>query len=91
MNSILLIVSAVLIITGLIGSFLPVIPGPITCWFGLFTLSQIQDFPYNNTLLILTFVIAIAIFIIDYFIPIIGSKYFGVAKMVLLEQQLESL
>jgi len=80
MNSILLIVSAVLIITGLIGSFLPVIPGPITCWFGLFTLSQIQDFPYNDTLLILTFVIAIAIFIIDYFIPIIGSKYFGGSK-----------
>ena len=80
MNSILLIVSAVLIITGLIGSFLPVIPGPITCWFGLFTLSQIQDFPYNNTLLILTFIVAIIIFIVDYFIPIIGSKYFGGSK-----------
>ena len=80
MNSILLIVSAVLIITGLIGSFLPIIPGPITSWFGLFTLSQIQDFPYNNTLLILTFIIAIIIFIVDYFIPIIGSKYFGGSK-----------
>ena len=80
MNSILLIVSAVLIITGLIGSFLPVIPGPITSWFGLFTLSQIQDFPYNNTLLILTFIVAIIIFIVDYFIPIIGSKYFGGSK-----------
>ena len=80
MNSFLLILSAILIITGLIGSFIPIIPGPITSWFGLFTLSQIQNFPNNNTLLITTFVIGITIFILDYFIPIIGSKYFGGSK-----------
>lgn len=50
MNSFLLIISVILIITGLIGSFIPIIPGPITSWFGLFTLSQIQNFPNNNTL-----------------------------------------
>ncbi|MGY8919656.1 MAG: DUF456 domain-containing protein [Flavobacteriales bacterium] len=80
MNSFLLILSVILIITGLIGSFIPIIPGPITSWFGLFTLSQIQNFPNNNTLLITTFVIGITIFILDYFIPIIGSKYFGGSK-----------
>ena len=80
MNSFLLIISVILIITGLIGSFIPIIPGPITSWFGLFTLSQIQNFPNNNTLLITTFVIGITIFILDYFIPIIGSKYFGGSK-----------
>ena len=80
MNSFLLILSVLLIIIGLIGSFIPIIPGPITSWFGLFTLSQIQNFPNNNTLLITTFVIGITIFILDYFIPIIGSKYFGGSK-----------
>jgi uncharacterized protein YqgC (DUF456 family) len=80
MNSFLLILSVILIITGLIGSFIPIIPGPITSWFGLFTLSQIKNFPNNNTLLITTFVIGITIFILDYFIPIIGSKYFGGSK-----------
>jgi uncharacterized protein YqgC (DUF456 family) len=84
MNSFLLILSVILIITGLIGSFIPIIPGPITSWFGLFTLSQIQNFPNNNTLLITTFVIGITIFILDYFIPIIGSKYFGGSKYVII-------
>ena len=80
MNSILLIVSAGLIITGLIGSFLPIIPGPITSWLGLLAIYQIQDFSASNTLLTITFVLAITIFIADYFIPVIGSKYFGGSK-----------
>lgn len=80
MNSLFLIISVILIIIGLIGSFIPIIPGPITSWFGLFTLSQVQNFPNNNTLLITTFVIGITIFILDYFIPVIGSKYFGGSK-----------
>jgi len=80
MNSILLIFSAGLIITGLIGSFLPIIPGPITSWLGLLAIYQIQDFSASNTLLTITFVLAITIFIADYFIPVIGSKYFGGSK-----------
>jgi uncharacterized protein YqgC (DUF456 family) len=80
MNSILLIVSAGLIITGIIGSFLPIIPGPITSWLGLLAICQIQDFSASNTLLTITFIVAITIFITDYFIPIIGSKYFGGSK-----------
>ncbi|MDC0622608.1 DUF456 domain-containing protein, partial [Flavobacteriaceae bacterium] len=31
-------------------------------------------------LLIITFIVAITIFIVDYFIPVIGSKYFGGSK-----------
>jgi uncharacterized protein YqgC (DUF456 family) len=80
MSSILLIISAGLIITGLIGSFLPIIPGPITSWLGLLAIYQIQDFSASNTLLTITFIVAITIFITDYFIPIIGSKYFGGSK-----------
>ena len=80
MNSILLIVSAGLIITGIIGSFLPIIPGPITSWLGLLAICPIQDFSASTPLLTITFIVAITIFITDYFIPIIGSKYFGGSK-----------
>ena len=80
MTYILLIISIILIITGIVASFVPIIPGPITGWFGLFAISQIQDFSVSNTLLIITFIVAITIFIVDYFIPVIGSKYFGGSK-----------
>ena len=80
MTYFLLVISIILIITGIVASFVPIIPGPITGWFGLFALSQIHDFYISNTLLIITFIVAITIFIVDYFVPIIGSKYFGGSK-----------
>ena len=80
MTYILLIISIILIITGIVASFVPIIPGPITGWFGLFAISQIEGFSISNTLLIITFIVAITIFIVDYFVPIIGSKYFGGSK-----------
>ena len=58
----LLIISIILIVTGIVASFVPIIPGPITGWFGLFALSQIHDFYVSNTLLIITFIVAITIF-----------------------------
>ena len=76
MTYILLSIALILIITGIIASFVPAIPGPITGWFGLLIMHQIEGFPSNYILLIITFIIAIAIFIIDYFVPIIGAKYF---------------
>ena len=80
MDTLLIFTSLLLVLAGIIGSFLPVIPGPITSWFGLFTIHYINDFSENNFLLWTTFIIAILIFIIDYFIPIIGSKFLGGTK-----------
>ena len=80
MTYILLSISIFLIIAGIIASFVPAIPGPITCWFGLLILHQIEGFPNNYIILIITFIIAITIFIVDYFIPIIGAKFFGGSK-----------
>jgi len=80
MDTLLIFTSLLLVLAGIIGSFLPVIPGPITSWFGLFTIHYINGFSENNFLLLTTFIIAILIFIIDYFIPIIGSKFLGGTK-----------
>jgi uncharacterized protein YqgC (DUF456 family) len=63
-----------------VASFVPIIPGPITGWFGLFVISQVEGFSTSSTLLTITFLVAIIIFIVDYFVPIIGSKYFGGSK-----------
>ena len=80
MDLTLIILGVFLIIIGIIGSFIPVIPGPITSWIGLLVLHQTSFVLQDYMFLITTFLIAIGVFILDYFIPIIGTKKFGGTK-----------
>lgn len=80
MDLFLVILSALFIIIGLIGSFLPVIPGPPLSWIGLLILHVTQAVEMNLTLIIITGVIALIIFLLDYIIPAMGTKKFGGSK-----------
>ena len=80
MDLFLIIISSLLIILGMAGSFMPIIPGPLTSWFGLFIFNLIPTAEIDSTILVITFIIAIIIFILDNLIPIYGSKYFGATK-----------
>jgi len=77
MDILLSVIGVLLIIGGLIGSFLPVLPGPITSWFGLLFLYLTDAVPMSYTMLGITLVLALTIFILDYFIPAMGAKRFG--------------
>lgn len=65
---------------GIIGAFLPILPGPLTSWLGLLLLYFTKTIPMNWTFLTITFIIALAIWILDYFIPALGTKKFGGTK-----------
>ncbi len=80
MDLALIILGILLIFIGIIGSFVPVIPGPITAWLGLLILYQTSLLTSDFTFLATTFSIAIGVFILDYFIPLIGAKKFGGTK-----------
>ena len=80
MDLALIILGILLIFIGVIGSFVPVIPGPITAWLGLLILYQTSFLTLDFTFLATTFSIAIGVFILDYFIPLIGAKKFGGTK-----------
>ena len=80
MDIILVIVSALCIVIGLIGSFLPIIPGPPLSWIGLLLLHVTKSVQMNVTLLVITGIIALLIFILDYLIPAMGTKKFGGSK-----------
>lgn len=77
MDIFLLLVGFVLVLLGIIGSFLPVLPGPLTGWIGLLLLHLTSAVPINWTYLTMTLAIAILIWILDYIIPAIGTKRFG--------------
>lgn len=80
MDLVLLIIGFLLIIVGIIGSVLPVLPGPIMGWFGLLILYFSKAIPINYQLLGITLFIAIIIFFLDYIIPGLGAKKFGGSK-----------
>lgn len=77
MDIFLTIVGFLFMLLGIIGSFLPVLPGPPTSWIGLLILHLSSAVPINWTFLIITLIVAIFIYLIDYIIPAMGTKKFG--------------
>ncbi|MEE4000615.1 DUF456 domain-containing protein [Tenacibaculum sp. FZY0031] len=80
MDIFLVILGFVFACLGIIGSFLPILPGPITGWVGLLLLHLTKAIPQNWTFLGITLAIAVIIFFLDYFIPAMGTKRFGGTK-----------
>lgn len=80
MEILLFIVAFAFIILGVIGSFLPVLPGPITSWLGLLILYLTNGIAVNKPFLITTFGIALLVWLLDYIIPAMGTKRFGGSK-----------
>ena len=80
MDIFLLFLGFFFIFLGIIGSFLPVLPGPITGWIGLLILHLTKIFPMDWTFLGITLGIAILIWAFDYVIPAWGTKKFGGSK-----------
>ncbi len=80
MDIVLLLVAALFMLLGIIGSFLPILPGPLTSWIGLLIFHLTDAVPMNWTFLIITLVFAIIIWLLDYVIPALGTKRFGGSK-----------
>jgi uncharacterized protein len=80
MDIFLVILSTLFIIIGLIGSVLPILPGPPLSWIGLLLLYLTKAIEMSTTLIVITGIIALIIFILDYIIPSIGAKKFGGSK-----------
>ncbi len=80
MDILLIILGLVLIIVGIVGCVVPGLPGPFSAWVGLLLTVLAKSIPDNWNLIGLTFLAALAISLLDYFIPAIGTKKFGGTK-----------
>ncbi len=84
MDVMLAVIGAALVLVGFLGSILPIIPGPPISWAGLLLLkwtdysSQGRE-GYEKMLWILLFFV-ILVTILDYIVPILGTKKFGGSK-----------
>ena len=80
MDIALLIIGFFLMLTGIVGSFLPVLPGPPISWLGLLLLYLTDALPNDWVFLGITLAVALLIFALDYIIPVMGTKRFGGTK-----------
>lgn len=77
MDILLLFIGFVLMILGIFGSFMPVLPGPTCSWIGLLLLYFTNAVLANYWVLGITLLITIVLTILDYIIPAQGTKRFG--------------
>lgn len=80
MDIVLLIIAAVFMILGILGSFLPVLPGVPLSWIGLLIFYLIPDIGPNYLFLGITLAITVLIYVLNLVIPAYGTKRFGGSK-----------
>lgn len=80
MDIVLLILGLILMFLGILGSFLPVLPGTPLSWIGLLLLYLTKAVPDDWVFLGITLAIAVLVFVLDYIIPALGAKKFGGSK-----------
>lgn len=77
LDIILIILGVLCLITGLMGCILPFLPGPPVAYLGLVLLHFTDKVQYTTTQLIVWLLIVLVVQVLDYFTPMLGSKYSG--------------
>lgn len=77
MDILLIILGAICMIIGLAGCILPMIPGPPVAYAGLLLLHFTEKTQFTTAQLLTWLFIIILLQVLDYFIPMLGSKYSG--------------
>ena len=80
LDIILIILGVLSLITGQKGCILPFLPGPPVAYLGLVLLHFTDKVQYTTTQLIVWLLIVVVVQILDYFTPMLGSKYSGGSK-----------
>ena len=78
MPDIILIITGILcLIAGLAGCILPAIPGPPVSYAGLLLLHFTDKAQFSATQLLLWLLIVVIVQVLEYLVPMLGSKYSG--------------
>ena len=80
MDIILIILGIVCLLLGMVGCFLPVLPGPPLSYLGLLLLHWTEQIHFSTTSLLIWLLLVIVVQILDYISPVLGTKYAGGSK-----------
>ena len=85
MTALLWTVAIVLIVTGIVGTVLPILPGPILVFAGILLAAFIDDFARIPVWLVVVFGIMTALaWIIDYVAAAAGAKRLGASRLAII-------
>jgi uncharacterized protein YqgC (DUF456 family) len=77
MEILLVILSIILLVGGIAGCILPILPGVPLAYAGVLLMHWTDKVHFSTTQLVVWLVIVIVLQILDYISPILGSKYGG--------------
>lgn len=77
MDFIWTVIAVVLMIAGLIGCIVPLLPGPPLSYIALLVLQLKDSPPFTLRFMLIWLVIVVAVQVLDYVFPIIATKKFG--------------
>jgi len=81
MDVLLVIVGGILLLTGVIGCFLPVLPGPPLGFAGILLLHISSYTQFSTVFLLVLGAVVLLVSLIDYLVPVLGAKRFGGSKL----------
>jgi uncharacterized protein YqgC (DUF456 family) len=82
LEGITIVIGSILMLLGLAGSILPILPGPPLSFIGLFLLALLKHFspPLTLTVVVILAIVTILVIVMDYIIPLLGAKRYGASK-----------
>jgi uncharacterized protein YqgC (DUF456 family) len=81
-ETIAIVIGSILVLLGIAGCVLPILPGPVLSFLGLLLLALLKQFspPLTPTLMIVMAILTVVVTIGDYIIPLWGAKKYGTSK-----------
>ena len=80
MTIIAVILGLICILVGLLGCVIPGLPGPPLSYVGILLLHITDRYDYSTPWLLILLGLVVVVTILDYLIPMWGSKYLGASK-----------
>ncbi len=80
MDIVLIILGGLLIVLGVFGCFLPVLPGPPLSYGGLLLVHFTERIHFSTTTLVVLGLVVALVLLVDYLVPVWGTKKFGGSK-----------
>lgn len=77
MDILLIVFAFLLLVAGIAGSILPVLPGPPMSYAGMLLLHLTDKIHFTTYQLVVWLIIVVVLQVVDYITPLLGSKYSG--------------